>query len=348
MQASRPGPRFGRLRRGIPRRAVVAAWLQGLALTMGLRPSGQELWRTGAVFRVVLTTVAPFMILSGWVSMAWRDYLGLAAFAWAYAAFVWWVSPRAGVWLDGLNLVVDLTLFVLVLRASGGSQSPLTVLIYLWLVAMCVANLRERPGLNLAVLNGAALAALTLGALGSPRLGPFMGFHGATILLFDVVALGYIRQLQSSRLDALTRTLHRGAGLEKLQEWIRAGHSFRLAFVDLRGFKQINDTYGHRVGDEVLQAVAGRLLNAFRSEDLVIRYGGDEFIVVTVASDALDRLQGVFAHPVRTSVGPLRVEGDAGLVEVRAGEDLESLLSRADAAMYQIRGAGNGSSRAGG
>jgi len=315
---------------------------------MGLRPSGRDLWRMGAVNRVVITAVGLFMILSGWVSMAWRDYLGLTAATWAYAAFVWWVSARAGVWLDLMNLLVDLTLFVLLLRASGGSESPLTILIYLWLVAMCVANLRERPGLNLAVLNGAALAALTLGALGTPRLGPFLGFHGAVIFLFDVVALGYIRQLQSCRLDALTRTLHRGAGLEKLQEWIRAGRSFRLAFVDLRGFKQINDTYGHWVGDEVLRAVAGRLLNAFRSEDLVIRYGGDEFIVVTAASDALERLQRVFADPVRTSVGPLKVEGDAGLVEARPEEDLDDLLSRADAAMYRIRGTGSESSRADG
>lgn len=304
---------------------------------MGLRASGRDLWRTGAVFRAILAAIAPLMIVSGWVSMAWRDYLGLTAAAWAYAAFVWWVSPRAGVWLDGLNLLVDLTLFVLLLRASGGSQSPLTILIYLWLMAMCVANLRERPVVNLAVLNGAALAALTLGALGFPRLGPFLGFHGTAVFLFDVVALGYIRQLQSSRLDALTRTLHRGTGLEKLQEWIRSGRPFWLAFVDLRGFKQINDTYGHRVGDEVLQAVAGRLLNAFRSEDLVIRYGGDEFIVATVASDALERLQGVFSSPLRTSVGLLGVEGDVGLVEAYTGEDLESLLSQADAAMYRIR-----------
>ncbi|GBC84864.1 Diguanylate cyclase VdcA [bacterium HR11] len=324
------------------RRALVfrllTGWLQRVVLYLGFRPSGRDLWRTGAVFRVLLTAVAPLMIASGWVSMSGWDYIRLAAAAWAYAAFVWWVSPRAGVWLDGLNLLTDLTLFVLLLRASGGSESPLTILIYLWLVAMCVANLRERPGLNLAVLNGVALAALTLGAWGFPRLGPFLGFHGATVLLFDVVALGYIRQLQSSRLDALTRTLHRGAGLEKLQEWIRAGRSFRLAFVDLRGFKQVNDTYGHRVGDEVLQAVAGRLLNAFRSEDLVIRYGGDEFIVATAASDALDRLQRVFADPIRTSIGSLRVEGDVGLVEARAGEGLDGLLSRADAAMYQVRG----------
>ncbi|MCS7312045.1 MAG: GGDEF domain-containing protein [Acidobacteria bacterium] len=339
MQASRHGPRLRLFRGGTSRRAVLAAGFQSLALAMGLRPSGQELWRTGAVFRVILTTVAPFMILSGWVSMAWRDYLGLTVATWAYAAFVWWVSPRAGVWLDGLNFWVDLSLFVLLLQASGGSESPLTILIYLWLMAMSTANLRERLGLSLGVLNGAALAALALGALGSPRIGSFLGFHGAVILLFDVLALGYIRQLQSSRLDTLTRTLHRGAGLEKLREWIRAGRSFRLAFLDLQGFKQINDAYGHRVGDEVLQAVAGRLLNAFRSQDLVIRYGGDEFIVVTAASDALERLQQVFTDPVRTSVGPLKVEGDAGLVEVHTGEDLNSLLSRADAAMYRVRGA---------
>ncbi len=304
---------------------------------MGLRPLGQDLWRLGALNRVIITAITPFMIVSGWVPMAWRAYLGLTAAAWAYAAFVWWVSPRAGIWLDGLNLLADLTLFVLVLRASGGSQSPLTIFIYLWLVAMCMANLRDRPGLNLVVLNGAALAALALGGLGFPRLGPFLGFHGAAILLFDVVALGYIRQLQSSRLDALTRTFHRGTGLEKLQEWIRSARPFRLAFVDLRDFKQINDIYGHRVGDEVLRAVARRLLNAFRSEDLVFRYGGDEFIVATAASDVLERLRRVFADPVRTSVGPLRVEGDAGLVETRPGEDLDSLLSRADAAMYRVR-----------
>lgn len=277
--------------------ASLTTRVQAQALALGFRSSGPDLWRTAVVVRVLLTVVIPLMVLSGWVSMRGEDVLRLAAATWAYSAFVWWVSPRAGVWLDGLNLLVDLTLLVLVLRASGGTGSPLTILAYLWVFAMCSANLRERVGLNLVLLGGAALTALALGALGSPRLGPFLGFHGLTLLLFAIVMVAYIRQLQSSRLDTLTGVLHRGAGVEKLQEWLQSNRPLRLAFVDLRGFKQVNDTYGHRGGDEVLQAVAGRIRGAFRAEDLVLRYGGDEFIVVTTAADAFERLQGVFANP---------------------------------------------------
>ena len=114
-----------------------------------------------------------------------------------------------------------------------------------------------------------------------------------------------------------------------------------LAFVDLKNFKTINDTYGHTVGDEVLKSVADRLKAAVRREDLVLRYGGDEFVVASAAPDLFERLMEAFDRPFQTSVGLVDAQGDVGCVQPRRGESLEVLLVKSDAAMYRMKYTGN-------
>jgi diguanylate cyclase (GGDEF)-like protein len=116
-----------------------------------------------------------------------------------------------------------------------------------------------------------------------------------------------------------------------------------LMVVDLDEFKAINDTFGHVVGDRVLQAVAYRLREAVRSEDLVVRLGGDEFaVLLTPADEELSR--AVAARILARLEEPLEVEGQTifvrasvGVALATAGESLDALMPRADASMYRAK-----------
>jgi diguanylate cyclase (GGDEF)-like protein len=126
-----------------------------------------------------------------------------------------------------------------------------------------------------------------------------------------------------------------------------------LLFIDLDGFKNVNDTLGHSAGDELLQAAAMRLKSALRPSDQVVRFGGDEFIVVleTVADEdsavqAAERIAQVFNGPFELSLGRHTVGTSIGIgLYPRDGKDAETLLRSADMAMYFAKEAGKGQHR---
>lgn len=117
-----------------------------------------------------------------------------------------------------------------------------------------------------------------------------------------------------------------------------------LAFLDADHFKAINDTHGHAAGDAVLRELAGRLQGACRAEDLVCRYGGEEFVCLLCHAgleDALgfaERLRArVAASPVESGDVRIPVTVSIGVSARREGDTLEGLLRRADAALYQAK-----------
>ena len=124
-----------------------------------------------------------------------------------------------------------------------------------------------------------------------------------------------------------------------------------LCFVDLDGFKEVNDRHGHRAGDEVLAAVANRLESCVRGEDVVARYGGDEFVVLVAAQAGLPATEVAVEVARRITAAladPLVVAGSHHLVTASIGvaifprdaTDPDTLLTRADAAMYIAKSAG--------
>ncbi|WP_033345895.1 GGDEF domain-containing protein [Catenuloplanes japonicus] len=121
-----------------------------------------------------------------------------------------------------------------------------------------------------------------------------------------------------------------------------------LLYVDLDGFKTINDTHGHEAGDAVLETVATRIRGAVRTGDLVARLGGDEFAVILPgapddqASAVAARIVTAVAAPIMTAAGPVTVGASIGIITAPHGADPDTEIKRADAAMYAAKADGRG------
>ncbi len=117
--------------------------------------------------------------------------------------------------------------------------------------------------------------------------------------------------------------------------------NFWLAMVDIDHFKQVNDTYGHLIGDEVLILVARLLKNAFRAYDRVYRFGGEEFVVVLRSGDhdaavaALERFRVTMANYEFPQAG--RITASVGVTEILAGDSPAAACERADQAVYYAK-----------
>jgi len=162
-------------------------------------------------------------------------------------------------------------------------------------------------------------------------------------------SLEQMRQLASH--DELTRALNRRSLVARLeQERSRAergGAPFSVALLDLDHFKEVNDSHGHAVGDDVLRALAKTAHGAMRDSDAFGRYGGEEFMFIfgatapAAALAGVERVRAAFAARDWESFAPgLRVTVSAGVAGYRAGETVAQLVSRADAALYEAKQAG--------
>ncbi|MCC5810953.1 MAG: GGDEF domain-containing protein [Ectothiorhodospiraceae bacterium] len=298
---------------------------------------------------------APFTVVLWWRSR-WRgDFARMAVlYALLLALFV-----LPGNWLfnggmDGPTPWFYLIAMIYVAGALEGLKRWRLVTLGLLIVSPMVLMLVEAlaPGLvhgyasrsdrvaDLAV--SYALAALMLGLLAGGHARRFQAEIGRTRTLADKLA-------HQAHHDSLT-----GLGNRRyFEEWGDSQspvseRSMALLLLDLDHFKQINDRHGHAAGDHVLQVVADCLRSKMRSNDLIIRYGGEEFLIVLLGAD-LDAACAI-ADQLRQSVAELDVEyggrrlrltisiGVAGL-PVHA-DDFGQLVRCADIALYQAKAAG--------
>jgi diguanylate cyclase (GGDEF)-like protein len=192
----------------------------------------------------------------------------------------------------------------------------------------------------------------------------FAGFATA-VLLMMVIGAGMVvstARVAHARLhDQLTGLPSRALFLQSTEaaigQWRRHDTTSKTSsgpvaalFLDLDGFKPVNDTYGHAAGDALLKAVAQRLVAATRPEDFVSRFGGDEFLVLCRGlqseDDAFavaDRIQNYLNEPFEVVGQTVQIGVSIGIATVGESADhAESLIQNADTALYQAKNNGRG------
>jgi diguanylate cyclase (GGDEF)-like protein len=146
--------------------------------------------------------------------------------------------------------------------------------------------------------------------------------------------------------DPLTDLQNRRALERHLTLRLEQKRPFCVLYLDLNGFKQVNDTLGHHAGDDVLKQFAGELRTAFRTADVVGRWGGDEFLVVieggtTEAEVSAKRISewinGEYTVSAGSKPSKVTIAASVGIAAWQRGETITELLQRADANMYKCK-----------
>jgi diguanylate cyclase len=198
-----------------------------------------------------------------------------------------------------------------------------------------------------AVLVGTVTLAVLIGTLVVSSLDAHFAAHSAKLAESLQLANQELRSV--ALYDSLTGLPNRMLLQDRVQQAVnrakRSGKMFAVMFIDLDRFKPVNDEFGHRVGDLLLQQVAARFLGVTRKEDTVARVGGDEFLVLltelanrqeaaAIAHKLLNELKREFEVEART----ISVSGSIGIsLYPEDAHDVSTLVNKADAAMYQVK-----------
>jgi diguanylate cyclase (GGDEF)-like protein/PAS domain S-box-containing protein len=172
---------------------------------------------------------------------------------------------------------------------------------------------------------------------------------GLVITGHDITELRQVRQELEHLAghDPLTGLPNRAQLTSVLRSWLEnpepSNDQVAVAFIDLDRFKPVNDLYGHETGDELLVNVASRLRSVVRGDDMVARFGGDEFVVIARTPANLnlqslaDRLEEVVSRPFNLTIGEVQIGASAGVVDAAIGDEVETVLAEADVAMYAAK-----------
>lgn len=153
----------------------------------------------------------------------------------------------------------------------------------------------------------------------------------------------YIKMKYIADHDGLTEVYNRRAGIEKLEKLLSKNNQFSICFVDIDGLKEVNDILGHEEGDELILTVANTMKKILREEDLIIRFGGDEFIIVLLESDieiaenVWEKITDVFERINETENRKYILSVSHGIVESNIIDEgiIDNIIKIADKKMYE-------------
>lgn len=165
----------------------------------------------------------------------------------------------------------------------------------------------------------------------------------ACIVIIPVLRYSTIinKTIEQATFDPLTGLYNRSSFSDHINSLIKKKKTFLLLLVDLCKFKEVNDTYGHEVGDEVLKITGKRLVESVGADDMVVRLGGDEFVILLHGA-GIDSHEKVIQQIIEEVKLPIEIGGQIlhtslNIGKARypeAGDSVRILMSKADCAMY--------------
>jgi diguanylate cyclase (GGDEF)-like protein/PAS domain S-box-containing protein len=185
-----------------------------------------------------------------------------------------------------------------------------------------------------------------------PVIGPDGTRYGATLLLHDASTESTLEERcqwlhEKATKDPLTQVANRAEFARVHEQFVQAHLEKHLPcsliITDLDHFKQINDTYGHPAGDDVLKEFADLLKVSCRPGDLVARYGGEEFVLLcadcnnTSAARRAEQIRGLLRHRPMDALGGRMITASFGVTEIQPGDTPDTMLRRADRALLQAK-----------
>jgi diguanylate cyclase (GGDEF)-like protein len=182
----------------------------------------------------------------------------------------------------------------------------------------------------------------------SDSAGVVTGAVGCVSDVTDSAQLRHELEVRAS-VDELTSCLNRAASLELVGRMTSApnvaGEGSALIYIDLDGFKSVNDQFGHAAGDRLLVAAAVRLRGAVRDGDEIGRLGGDEFLAIcprvespVLAVRIAERLAAALTSTVDVGAGTVKLRASVGVAWTTAALDPDTFIAQADSAMYESKG----------
>ncbi|WP_345817553.1 diguanylate cyclase (plasmid) [Paraburkholderia sp. PREW-6R] len=294
-----------------------------------------------------------------------RLFVLVYCYGWPHFAFLmtrWSAQPGRS---ERVNLFVDSMVGGMIVVAIKCTWLPSTLILLMFMMNNVAAGgprLLARGALACCV--GFGLGALAFGVQFDWGSVSATTIASAPMLLVYPLSLGVVTYRTSMKLgersralkvlsehDTLTGLLNRATLARHLSDTLARARASRdrvsVLFIDLDGFKTVNDTLGHQHGDHLLTAVALRLMEACGATERIGRYGGDEFVIVSTQR-AMQNVEALASRIVLSVNSPLAL-GSSTIrpclsVGIAAfpdhGEDEQTLLSKADAAMYEAKGSG--------
>lgn len=334
----------------------------GELLVAGVRLATFTLLLTIHLFQVFESAIAPAALTMNLALVGWAA-LALVLVRRHYAPWMSWASSLIDVSLVSLGLVV----FLAMGRPDVAVNSRILFEAYLLMIAFCALRYDWR----LCALTGAvaALQYLTIVAYASSHwdinaiaMPGYDGFNWGTqgarvvmllaataVIMFIAMRGTYLRR--QSLTDALTGLHNRGYFDERAQDELQRARRYSrpltVALLDIDHFKQINDSYGHHEGDQALRLIAGELVSAVRSTDVLARIGGEEFAMAfpeSTAAQIMGRLEAIrerIANATFVTDPNARITVSMGVAAYPDdGEDMSTILNLADERLFAAKEAG--------